>query len=1421
MKVGMIVKLYSLKRLIDIQFIAAMGHPGGGRTDITPRFVRHFNLISFTNLNSVTLTRIYTKIFNWFTDKFGGSIRRLSSTVVESSVKVYSTVCSTLLPTPSKSHYTFNLRDISKVFQGIMQATPTTMTSATDMVSLWVHESSRVFRDRLIDDTDRQWFDELLKTVVKESFGEVDLDDVFGETPSSFGSVLNPMAEPIVYEKLPPIDNLRNVLRDFLDDYNSTSQSPMNLVLFQYCVDHVLRVSRILNQPYGHALLIGVGGSGRQSVARLAASICDLDISEVEITKNFSMNDWREFLRGVMKNCGLKDKQTAFILADSKIKDEAFLEDINNILNSGEVPNLFPSEDVNEILDELTQLAVKESRPHGRQEVWDWFVSRCRKNIHCVLCLSPIGDAFTSRLRMFPSLVNCCTIDWFTSWPEEALRSVASEFLQDMELEEEIYSNVVNFFVIAHSSVEQTTGKFFSEFKRRIYITPTFFLELITSFKKIHHDITSSLRADIDRYKIGLSQLSSTSDQIKGMQEELTELKPQLITAAQETEELMVRITADQKVADQQKEVLEVETAEVEKLVAEAAGTEKECNEALQEALPALEAAVKALQGLNKGDVVEIRSMRNPPKPVRLVLEAICIMRGVKPIRKPGTKEKDYWEPSTKLLSNVTEFFNSLYQYDADNIPASVVNNIAPYIVSEDFTIPAIKQASVPAGALCEWVHAVYKYHKVVEIITPKKIALAEARQQLTQLQAELDTKNANLNKILKSIQELTDNYEAAVTKKQDLEDRYNLCERQLDRAVKLLDGLKDERVNWSASLESLESSFGNVIGDVLLSAGLVVYLGPFNQQYRDKLNTNALSHSHGLFVSCVGDPVEIQSWNINKLPPNRFSIENALISKKSRRWPLFIDPQTQASKWIKLMEANNGLVTVKITDSDLIKVLERAVQFGKPVLIEGISEYIDPSLDPLLAMQVFKSGGMLHIQLGDTVPYDENFKLYMVTELSNPVFPPETAAKVCLINFSITPDGLVDQLLSTVVQSWEPDLEVQKNDLILQKAKCEEEQLSIEKKILNLLVKAEGNILDDDILIETLAQIDRKRDLFEPVAKASSVLFFCTSDLSTIAPMYQYSLEWFTALFRNALSKAPSKVESDIPSLFVLKSSSSRKPTLSTVEQRLSALNHFFTRALFFNVCRGLFSQDKLLFSFVLCSRILISRNVIADAEFSYLLTGSTSIEKPIEANPKPDLFDDKAWKDLSDLNKFSSFAGIIKDISNNISDWATWMDDVMIKDRKSIDNLEIPQNWSAKLSFFQQIIVLKCLRPDKFVPALQDFIKYYVSKDFVEVPQFTLKEPFADSAPSFPLVFILSPGADPVGDLLVFAESMKMSGNKFLSVSLGQGQGTIAEQHIRSGMEMGKWVLLQNCHLAPSWMLRLEGISRIFSRFKRSPRF
>jgi dynein heavy chain len=210
------------------------------------------------------------------------------------------------------------------------------------------------------------------------------------------------------------------------------SQKKMNLVLFEAAIEHCTKINRIITTQFGHALLMGVGGSGRKSLTNLAIHIASFEPYEIEITKAYDFKEWRSNMKNqLFYNCGVEEKTMVFILNDTQIIIEAFLEDINNILNNGEIPNLYKDkEDEGMIIEAMRDNPLNKNK--GENEIMHDFLTMCKENIHIVLAMSPIGDDIKRRLRMFPSLVNCCAINYFLPWPQQALHSVAMTFLKDV-----------------------------------------------------------------------------------------------------------------------------------------------------------------------------------------------------------------------------------------------------------------------------------------------------------------------------------------------------------------------------------------------------------------------------------------------------------------------------------------------------------------------------------------------------------------------------------------------------------------------------------------------------------------------------------------------------------------------------------------------------------------------------------------------------------------------------------------------------------------------------------------------------------------------------------------------------------------------------------------------------------------------------
>lgn len=600
---------------------------------------------------------------------------------------------------------------------------------------------------------------------------------------------------------------------------------------------------------------------------------------------------------------------------------------------------------------------------------------------------------------------------------------------------------------------------------------------------------------------------------------------------------------------------------------------------------------------------------------------------------------EDYWGPSKKLLGDM-KFLESLKAFDKDNIPAANIKKIREkFIDNPDFQPALIKNVSSACEGLCKWVRAMEVYDRVAKVVAPKKERLCRAEEELAVQMKTLAVKRSELKAVEDRLCSLNDTFAVMMQKTKDLEDNIQLCSQKLVRAEKLICGLGGEKDRWTEAARSLEIKYTNLTGDVLLSSATVSYLGAFTVDYRMECQREWYKICMKRKVPCsedftlsntLGNPVLIRAWRIAGLPVDAFSTDNGIIVSNSRRWPLMIDPQGQANKWIKNMEKTNKLAIIKLSDSNYVRTLENAIQFGTPVLLENVAEELDAVLEPILLKQTFKQQGVEYLKLGENIiEYSQDFRFYITTGLRNPHYLPEVAVKVCLLNFMITPLGLQDQLLGIVAAEEKPELEEKKNQLILESAANSKKLKEIEDKILEVLSSSQGNILEDEIAIEVLSsskvlseeisekqkiasetelEIDKTRMGYRPVAEHSSILFFCISELANIEPMYQYSLTWFISLYLQSIAQsAPSE-------------------DLST---RIANILEHFTGSIYNNVCRSLFEKDKLLFALLLTVGIMQGKGQINDLIWHFMLTGGVALDNP-HPNPAPEWLSDKAWSEV-----------------------------------------------------------------------------------------------------------------------------------------------------------------------------------------------
>ncbi|XP_040003149.1 dynein heavy chain 6, axonemal [Xiphias gladius] len=1425
-------KKFFWKEIQEMTIAAACAPPGGGRNPVTPRFIRHFSMLCLPKPSEHSLKQIFKAILNGFLSEFSQAVKDCAGQIVDAAVEIYNRLSVDLLPTPAKSHYVFNLRDLSKCVQGILQCEPSQVRDKNQIFRLFCHESQRVFHDRLINNQDKTYFNTIVCEMASKYFSITLEPSYFVTQPIIFGDFIKVGAEKEdrLYEDLTDVNKIQIVLQDYLDDYNMTFSKETKVVFFRDAIEHVSRIARMIRQERGNALLVGVGGTGKQSLTRLAAHMCGYRCFEIELSRGYNYDSFHEDLRKLYKMAGVEGKDMVFLFTDTQIVVEEFLEDINNMLNSGEVPNLFEKDELEQVLA-ATRPKAKEAgiSEENRDEVFQYFISRVREKLHIVLCMSPVGDAFRSRCRMFPSLVNCCTIDWFVQWPREALLSVSQAFFQNVDFgSEELKQSFSAMCVEIHVSVTDMAERFYSELRRRYYTTPTSYLELINLYLGMLEEKRQQLVLARDRVKNGLTKLLETNELVDKMKVDLSALEPVLKQKSIDVDALMEKLAVDQESADEVRKVVKDDEALAKVKAEDTQAIADDAQRDLDEALPALEGANQALNSLDKADISEIKVFTKPPDLVMTVMEAVCILLNCKPD----------W-PSAKQLLGDANFLRRLMDYEKDNIKPQILLKLQKYINNPDFIPEKVEKVSRACRSMCMWVRALDLYARVLKEVGPKREKLVKAQEELDMTMATLREKQQRLQEVENQIKVLQEQFDSSLDEKEDLVNTMALTQARLTRAGKLTSALGDEQVRWEESVGLFEQEIINVVGNVFIAAACVAYYGAFTSHFRQLLidqwiiqcqELNIPISSSFSLINILGDPFVIRQWNTEGLPRDNISTENGILVTGGRRWPLMIDPQDQANRWIRSKEAKHGLKVIKLTDPSFLRTLENAIRMGMPVLLEELKETLDPVLEPILLKQTFVAGGRTLIRLGDSdIDYDKNFRFYMTTKMANPHYLPEVCIKVTIINFTVTKSGLEDQLLSDVVRLESPHLEQQRNELIVRINADRNQLKDIEDRILKLLFTSEGNILDNEELVQTLQEskvtseaikhrleeaeatelmINSARERYRPVATRGSVLYFVIASLSEIDPMYQFSLKYFKQLFNSTIDMSEKS---------------------SVLEERLQILLDQILLNSYINVSRGLFEQHKLIYSFMLCVEIMRQRGEISDGEWRHFLRGAASLEKDYAERPDVPWLSDFYWQTCCELEgTLPCFKGISKEITRthihiklgrfqasiNPATWENYVSELPpLEESKEVKKGSgIRGYWNERLGAFQKLVLIKSFLEEKVVFAATEFVIVSLGKQFVENPPVDLGNLYNNMSPTTPLVFILSTGSDPMGAFQRFAKERGCL-DRVESISLGQGQGPIAEKMIHAALRSGSWVFLQNCHLAVSWMLAMEELIKTFT--------
>uniref|UniRef100_A0A673VVA8 Dynein axonemal heavy chain 8 n=1 Tax=Salmo trutta TaxID=8032 RepID=A0A673VVA8_SALTR len=1413
--------MYSLDKpgdfttIVDMQMLAAMIHPGGGRNDIPQRLKRQFTVFNCTLPSNTSIDKIFGIMgCGYFHEcrEFKSEISETVKYLVSAGRILWQWTKMKMLPTPSKFHYIFNLRDLSRIWQGMLIIKADECDDIPTLLALFKCECTRVIADRYSTGMNGSLViqEHVDPSLVPDLHPDPYFVDFLREALEPTGDEADDVCldAPKVYELVPSFEFLCEKLIIYQSQYNENVRgASLDLVFFTDAMTHLIKISRIIRTDCGNALLVGVGGSGKQSLTRLASFIAGYSIFQITLTRTYNISNLMDDLKVLYRTAGADGKGITFIFTDNEIKDEAFLEYLNNVLSSGEVSNLFARDELDEITQNLIGVMKKELPrvPPTFDNLYDYFISRARKNLHVVLCFSPVGEKFRSRSLKFPGLISGCTMDWFTPWPSEALVAVSQYFLSDFHMvcSPEVKSAVVQTMGIYHDKVSVTCESYFDRFRRRTHVTPKSYLSFINGYKTVYSENYNFINTLAERMNVGLTKLLEASESVAQLSKDLVVKEKELALASIKADKVLAEVTVSAEAATIVKAEVQIVKDRALKIVE---GIEKEkafAEVKLKAAKPALEEAEAALNTIKAADVATVRKLAKPPHLIMRIMDCCVLlfqkkldtitMDPERPCHKPS------WGEALKLMS-ASGFMASLQQFPKDSINEEMVELLQPYFQMEDYTFECAKKVCGNVAGLLSWTSAMATFFGINKEVLPLKAnliiqegRLSIANSELASAQSQLDEKQAELDKVQAK-------FDAAMKEKQDLLDDAEMCRNKMVAASALIDGLSGEKVRWTEQSKQFKSQINRLVGDVLQLTGFLSYCGPFNQNFRNmllkdiweaELRKRKIPFTDNLnIISMLVDPPTISEWNLQGLPGDDLSVQNGIIVTKATRFPLLIDPQTQGKAWIKKKEKANDLQVTSLNHKYFRTHLEDSLSMGRPLLIEDVREDLDPALDNVLEKNFIKSGSTYKVKVGDKeTDVMDGFQLYITTKLPNPAYTPEVSAKTSIIDFTVTMKGLENQLLGRVILTEKYELEAERVKLMEDVTANKRKMKELEDNLLYKLSSTKGSLVDDESMIgilsvtkltaaevseklhvaaETEVKINTASEEYRPAASRGSILYFLITEMSMVNVMYQTSLAQFLKIFDLSMAK------------------SDKSPL---TQKRIANIIEYLSFEVFRYTVRGLYENHKFIFTLLLALKIDLQKNNIKQNEFQILIKGGAALDlKACPSKPFRWILD-LTWLNLVELSKLSQFTEIMNQVSRNEKCWKVWFD---------MDNPEdgvIPDGYNDSLDVFHKLLLIRSWCPDRTLSQARKYVGDSMGMRFAEPVILNLESTWEESDTRTPLICFLSMGSDPTNQIDALAKKLR-------AISMGQGQEIHARRLLQMSMTQGGWVLLQNCHLGLEFM-------------------
>jgi len=1436
-------------KLRRIQFVGACNPPtDSGRVPLSNRFLRHAPLLLVDYPAEQSLKQIY-RCFNHALLKLHpnlrGSVDALNDAMVDFYLRNQTRFTADVAP-----QYVYSPRELSRWVRAMYEAMePLEAMTAEELVRLWAHEALRLFHDRLVSDDEKEWCNTQLNEVAEQYFGSVDLSVCLAR-PMLYSNWLRKTYESTDRETLREFIAAR--LKVFYEE-----ELDVPLVIFDDVLEHVLRIDNVLRHPMGHLLLVGESGVGKTVLSRFVSWMNGLCIFQIKANSRYTLEQFDDDLRGLLRRVGVDGEKVCFIFDESNVLSSAFLERMNALLASGEVPGLFEG-------DERTQLLAlcRESYSQkdglmmdSEDELWRHFTKMIQRNLHVVFTMNPASSDFDNRCTASPALFNRCVVDWFGTWSQVALAQVGYEFTMTLDTGFTTYTlpmsangsevlamvnqvvaskvsglreAVVAALVSMHNSVKTVTMKMVKSMGRQHFLSPRDFIDVIRKFVEVEREKRSFLEDQQTHIRTGLQKLLETADQVAELRIEMKTKEGILQAKDKDANLKLTQMVEKQNEAEQQKAKAEQLTMELQQQNEEIRVRKETVEQELSEAEPALLSAKQSVQNIRKTQLDEVRALARPPKMIQLTMEMVTIMIGEKNLE---------WTEIRKVIRR-DDFIATVVNFDPLTLSERQVKQVVEnYMQNPELDYNSVDRASKACGPLFQWAESQISYATILRKIKPLRDEVEALTAKSEQLEISQKETVEQVDELEAAIKQYKLEYATAIRDTETIRAEMDIVTKKVGRAEALLHSLEQEKDRWQASSASFDKQMSTLIGDSLLSAAFLTYAGIFDHRIRhslfaewsETLEILGVPFQEELdVISYLSKPSEQLIWKGYGLPTDELAIQNAILLERFHRYPLIIDPSGQATSFILQKYAAQKIVQTSFLDASFLKTLASAIRFGTPLFVHDV-ESIDPILNPVLNRELQKTGGRTLIRLGsEDIDFSPKFMVILSTRNPLAQFAPDICSRVTMINFTVTPASLESQALSAILKAERPDVDRRRVELLRLQGEQSVKLRELEEMLLDKISAVQGAILDDDSIIITLESIkaeaaDLNREVattqevmnevkaisnvYVPLASAMAAVYFSLERLADVSFLYQFSLQFFLDIVNRVFAVTSSPEQAAVA------------VDAKAATQRLAVLTKTFYSEVSRRVLRGLKFDDKLMYVVRLAqiSTQSQSKKCLSDSESDFLLRGSASSSSTAAAvsssamlqkfkSPFSRSLDDNVSRQLLSLSLLPSYSGLYNSMTVESAKWATFYD-------SASPEVDVPMAWSSETDLsperaaLLQIVIVKVLRPDRVLIAMELFVSQVFGADFgwrahcaFDLTQLVEQ----DSKASSPIMICSEAGQEASGKVVALASASEKT---LMQVSMGSAEGFVeADRSIAQAAKSGAWVLLRNVHLCPEWLGMLE---------------